>query len=94
MNIPFVANANIANAGLRSWLLSLHESVADRGVRVLHVALAAAIGQGRPASEPDVIADAYWTEYKEGSRAELFYLDMPDADPIELSDKFITDNSL
>ncbi|MEU7040736.1 SDR family NAD(P)-dependent oxidoreductase [Streptomyces varsoviensis] len=91
MIIPQVANAQIATAGLRNWLLNLNASVAQRGVYVAHVALAAAIGQGRPNSEPDVIADAYWQLHQQRTEPELFYQDMPEEQDFRLSDKFLTD---
>ncbi|MGW2328234.1 SDR family NAD(P)-dependent oxidoreductase [Streptomyces sp. NPDC001700] len=91
MLIPQVANAQIATAGLRNWLLNLNASVAQHGVYVAHVALAAAIGQGRPNSEPDVIADAYWRLHQQRTEPELFYQDLPEEWDFQLSDKFLTD---
>lgn len=92
MIIPAVANAQVAAAGLRNWLLNLHAAVADRGVYVAHVALAAAIGQGRPDSEPEVIAEAYWRLHRERKEPELFYRDLPEDYVFEgLSDKFVAE---
>jgi NAD(P)-dependent dehydrogenase (short-subunit alcohol dehydrogenase family) len=88
MTVPFVSSVNVANAGLRNWILALHESVADRGIHVAHLALGAAIGNGRPKSHPDVIADAYWRLHAERSVSELFYDDM-DGVEIRLADKFV-----
>jgi NAD(P)-dependent dehydrogenase (short-subunit alcohol dehydrogenase family) len=93
MVVPAVANVQVATAGLRNWLLNLHASVAERGVYVAHVALAAHIGQGRPNSEPDVIAESYWSLYKERTEPELFYDDLPEQYEFEgLSDKFVADS--
>ncbi|MFD6157364.1 SDR family NAD(P)-dependent oxidoreductase [Nocardia sp. NPDC060256] len=93
MVVPGVANVQVATAGLRNWLLNLHASVADRGVYVAHVALAAHIGQGRPGSEPDVIAESYWRLHKEQAEPELFYSDLPEEWEFEgLSDKFTADS--
>jgi len=91
MVVPQVANANVANAALRNWLLSLHESVTDRGVHVAHIALGARIGSGSPASEPDAIADLYWNAYIARDAPEIFHFDLPDASDVELADKFRTD---
>jgi NADP-dependent 3-hydroxy acid dehydrogenase YdfG len=96
MIIPQVANAQIATAGLRNWLLNLNASVAHRGVYVAHVAMAAAIGQGGPRSEPDAIADAYWRLHQRRTESELFYDDMPEQWDVQrdfqLSDKFTGDS--
>ena len=78
MTVPGVANYNVATAGLRNLVLGLNASLAGRGVYAAHVSLAAFIGQGRPNSEPDVIADAYWRLHTERTRAELFYADLPE----------------
>ncbi|RZT85359.1 short subunit dehydrogenase [Pseudonocardia sediminis] len=78
MVIPGVANYNVATAGLRNLVLGLNASVAARGVYAAHVSIAAFIGQGRPGSEPDVIADAYWRLHTERTEPELFYNDLPE----------------
>ncbi|WP_198025395.1 hypothetical protein [Brachybacterium phenoliresistens] len=85
---PQVANANIANAALRNWLLALHDSVAERGVHVAHVAIGARIGSGRPASAPEAIADLYWRAHLERSAPEIFHHDLPEQDDGQLADKF------
>jgi NAD(P)-dependent dehydrogenase (short-subunit alcohol dehydrogenase family) len=91
MVVPQVANANVANAALRNWLLALNESVADRGVHVAHVALGARIGSGRPDSEPDVIADLYWKAHVERDAPEVFHYDLPEEFEFQLADKFRVD---
>lgn len=89
--VPQVANANVANAALRNWLLALHDSVAEQGVHVAHVALGAQIGNGRPASAPDAIAELYWTAHVRRDAAEIFHHDLPEEFEFELADKFRTD---
>ncbi|GAA3159719.1 SDR family NAD(P)-dependent oxidoreductase [Streptomyces virens] len=91
MVVPQVANANAANAALRNWLLALNESVADRGVHVAHIALGAMIGNGRPNSEPDVIADLYWKAHVERDTPEIFHYDLPEDFEFRLADKFRAD---
>lgn len=90
MVVPQVASANVTNAALRNWLLSLHDSVADRGVHVAHIALGARIGSGRPASEPDAIAELYWTAHLERTAPEIFHYDLADPSDTGLADKFRT----
>lgn len=92
MVIPQVANAQIATAGMRNWIINLHTALSGQGVYAAHVAIAAYIGQGRPASEPHVIADTYWRLHTERTDAELFYNDMPGSGEFQgLSDKFQTE---
>ncbi|MGK9462259.1 SDR family NAD(P)-dependent oxidoreductase [Streptomyces sp. G6] len=91
MVVPQVANANVANAAMRNWLLALNESLADRGVHVAHVALGARIGSGRPNSEPDVIADLYWKAHVERDVPEVFHYDLPEEFEFQLADKFRVD---
>lgn len=91
MVVPQVANANVANAALRNWLLALHDSVAEQGVHVAHVALGAQIGNGRPASAPEAIAELYWNAHVQRDAAEIVHLDLPEEFEFELADKFRTD---
>ncbi|GAA2348311.1 SDR family NAD(P)-dependent oxidoreductase [Streptomyces kunmingensis] len=91
MVVPQVANANAANAAMRNWLLALNESVAAKGVHVAHIALGAAIGCGRPNSEPDVIAGVYWKAHVEPDSAEVFHFDLPEDFAFQLADKFMAD---
>ncbi|MGO2048294.1 MAG: SDR family NAD(P)-dependent oxidoreductase [Brachybacterium tyrofermentans] len=90
MVVPQVANANVANAALRNWLLALHDSVAEQGVHVAHVALGAQIGNGRPASAPESIAELYWSAHVRRDVAEIFHYDLPQEFEFELADKFKT----
>ena len=91
MIIPAVANVQVATAGLRNWILNLNASLQGRGVYAAHVAIAAYIGQGRPASEPAVIADVYWQMHTQRTQAEVFYNDMPgDGRYQGLSDRYAT----
>ena len=87
--VPAVADAHTAAAALRQWLLALHASVRDRGVHVAHVSLAAFIGQGRPGSEPDVIAETHWRVHAERAGPDVTYEDLPeDWASIGLADTF------
>jgi hypothetical protein len=60
-------------------------------VHVAHIALGAAIGSGRPNSEPDVIASLYWAAHVERNAAEIFHYDLPEDFEFRLADKFMTD---
>ena len=92
--VPAVADAHSAAAALRQWLLALHASVGDRGVHVAHVSLNAFIGQGRPGSEPDVIAETHWRIHAERSGPDVTYQDLPeDWASIGLADKFTDQGS-
>jgi NADP-dependent 3-hydroxy acid dehydrogenase YdfG len=85
--VPQVANVQIATAGMRNWILNLNAALSGTGVYAAHVAIAAYIGQGGPASEPEAIAEAYWRLHGERAEAELFYDDLPDGFQ-GLADKF------
>lgn len=71
---PFASIAAAAGA-LRNWILNLHAAVQPNGVYVAHIALAANIGKGGPASEPDTIAESYWRLYQTRTDPELYYVD-------------------
>ncbi|GAB7039209.1 MULTISPECIES: SDR family NAD(P)-dependent oxidoreductase [Catenuloplanes] len=88
---PYAASVQIATGGLRNWILNLHADLAGTGVYAAHVAIAAFIGQGGPASDPATIADAYWRLHATRADAELVIDDLP-ADFRErgLADKFLT----
>jgi NAD(P)-dependent dehydrogenase (short-subunit alcohol dehydrogenase family) len=72
---PPFANIAAASGALRNWTLNLHSALAPKGVYAAHVAIAAWIGQGGPASQPDTIAESYWQLVHDRSQAELFYVD-------------------
>lgn len=72
--MPFLANINIAAAGLRNWVLNLHNALEPKGVYVAHVGITALIGGGHPEAEPDIIAKAYTALYDERQAAELHYV--------------------
>lgn len=63
----------IGSSALRSYSLKLHQATADTGVYVAHIPLFAWIGNGGPESEPDAIAQHYWTAYTERDGAERSY---------------------
>lgn len=75
----------------RAAIFNLHADLAGTGVYAAHVAIAAFIGQGSPASEPAVLAEAYWRLHATRADAELVIDDLP-ADFRErgLADKFRT----
>jgi NADP-dependent 3-hydroxy acid dehydrogenase YdfG len=70
---PALANAGIALAGLRSWVLSLHAALEGTGVYAAHVVLETWIGHDGPASAPDAIAEVYWRLFTERQQAECVY---------------------
>jgi len=72
--VPFLANINIAAAGLRNWTLNLHNVMKEHGVHVTHVAISAWIGGGHPDAAPDVIAKVYPELHATRDRAELHYI--------------------
>ena len=71
--MPFLGNINIAAAGLRNWVLNLHNALAPKGIYVAHIGITALIGGGHPEAEPNIIAKAYTTLYDERQDAELHY---------------------
>lgn len=72
--VPFLADINIAAAGLRNWTLNLHKELSQHGVYVAHVAISAWIGSGRPDAEPSAIAAAYTELYETRTKPELHYV--------------------
>lgn len=72
--VPFLADINIAAAGLRNWTLNLHKELSQHGVYVAHVAISAWIGSGRPDAEPSAIAAAYTELYETRTEPELHYV--------------------
>lgn len=72
--VPFLANINIAAAGLRNWTLNLHNVLKEHGVHVTHVAISAWIGGGHPDAAPDVIAKVYPKLHTTRDQAELHYI--------------------
>ncbi len=71
---PFLANINIASAGLRNWTLNLHTELQQHGIYVAHVAISAWIGGGRPDAEANVIAARYVDLYETRAEPELHYI--------------------
>ncbi|MEU6248194.1 SDR family NAD(P)-dependent oxidoreductase [Glycomyces sp. NPDC047010] len=72
--VPFLANINIAAAGLRNWTLNLHNELKEQGVYVAHLAISAWIGAGHPGAAPDVIARSYVELYHARTEPELHYI--------------------
>ena len=67
---PMMGNVGPAAAALRNWALALHQALADTGVYVAHVPINHWIGHGGPETQPDTIAELYWTLYTERAVAE------------------------
>lgn len=72
--VPYLANINIASAGLRNWALNLHNVMKEHDVHVTHVAISAWIGGGHPDAAADVIAKVYPELHATRDRAELHYV--------------------
>lgn len=72
---PPFANIAAGSGALRNWILNLHAALEPKGIYAVHVAIAAWIGNGGPASMPDAIADAYWDLVQQRREPELFYRD-------------------
>jgi NAD(P)-dependent dehydrogenase (short-subunit alcohol dehydrogenase family) len=70
------ASIAIGAGALRTYALSLHAAVADQGVYVAHVPLSAWIGKGGPETQPDTIAEHYWSLYTGQQGAEHPYVAM------------------
>ena len=60
-------------AALRNWVLSLHQALAGTGVYAAHVPLNVWIGSGGPDTQPDAIAELYWTLHTKRVDAEHLY---------------------
>ncbi len=85
--VPQISNVAIAVSALRSYALNLNAGLAGSGVFAAHVSIAANIGQGRPRSEPDVIAEEYWRLHVARDQADFYYHDLDDTPPV-LSDRY------
>lgn len=64
----------IGSGALRSYALKLHQATADTGVYVAHVPIFAWIGTGGPETQPEAIAQHYWTAHTTRDGAELPYV--------------------
>jgi len=71
---PMLATMNIAQAGLRNWVLNLNTVLAEHGIHAASVAISVFIGatapDGVPHQDPDDIAKVYWDLYVKRDRAE------------------------
>jgi NAD(P)-dependent dehydrogenase (short-subunit alcohol dehydrogenase family) len=74
--MPAFGNIAIGAGALRTYALSLHAAVADQGVHVAHVPLSVWIGHGGPETQPDTIAEHYWSVYTGKQGAEHPYVAM------------------
>lgn len=72
---PMLATVNIAQAGARSWLLNLHQTLAERGIYAATVAINVMVAdeapEGYPHRGPDSIAAEYWRLHSERTEREL-----------------------
>ena len=64
----------IGSGALRSYALKLHQTTESTGVYVAHVPIFAWIGSGEPETEPDTIAQHYWTAHIKRDGAEQPYV--------------------
>lgn len=71
--VPFLANINIASAGLRNWVLNLHNVLAEHGVYAAHLAISTWIGSGQPGTSAVEIAPTYFDLYQARSDADPRY---------------------
>ena len=71
---PMLATMNIAQAGLRNWVLNLNTVLAEHGIHAASVAISVFIGatapEGVPHQDPDDIAKVYWDLHVKRDRAE------------------------
>lgn len=72
--VPFLADINIAAAGLRNWTLNLHKELSQHGIYVAHVGISAWIGGGNPDAEASAIAAVYPKLYETRTEPELHYV--------------------
>jgi NAD(P)-dependent dehydrogenase (short-subunit alcohol dehydrogenase family) len=64
----------IAAASLRNYAMTLNVELADRGIHAAHVAISVfRIGSG-PGTEPDLIAEHYWTAHTKRDTWEIIAL--------------------
>ena len=63
----------IGSGALRTYALKLHQATAGTGVYVAHVPIFAWIGAGGPDTQPDAIAQHYWSLYNTRDGAEQPY---------------------
>ncbi|WP_019912789.1 SDR family NAD(P)-dependent oxidoreductase [Paenibacillus sp. HW567] len=67
--IPMMGNMGIALSGLRNYANNLHTDLAPKGIYVAHLAIGAFIKPGT-ASDPGLIADAWYDLYANKTQAE------------------------
>ncbi|MBJ7291843.1 SDR family NAD(P)-dependent oxidoreductase [Williamsia sp.] len=70
---PAMANINIASAGLRNWILNLHNVLSEHGVYAAHLAISVWIGSGQPGTSAAEIAPTYFDLYQARSDADPRY---------------------
>lgn len=75
--MPAFGNIAIGAGALRTYALSLHAAVAEKGVYVAHIPLSVWIGRGGPETQPDTIAEHYWEVSAAREGAEHPYVALP-----------------
>ncbi|TQJ31514.1 SDR family NAD(P)-dependent oxidoreductase [Microbacterium sp. SLBN-146] len=70
---PEFTTTAIGSGALRTYALKLHQATAGTGVYVAHVPIFAWIGVGGPETQPDAIAQHYWSLYNTREGAERPY---------------------
>jgi NADP-dependent 3-hydroxy acid dehydrogenase YdfG len=63
---PAMGNVGIACAGLRNWVLNLHDTLAGKGVYAAHVSLSLDADE----ADPDAVAPHYWHIHSRGEGGE------------------------
>jgi NADP-dependent 3-hydroxy acid dehydrogenase YdfG len=71
---PMLSTMNIAQAGLRNWVLNLNGVLADKGIYAGNVAINVFIGanapEGVPHADPNDIAQSYWNLHTHRDKPE------------------------
>jgi hypothetical protein len=75
--MPAFGNIAVGVGALRTYALSLHAAVAEQGVYVAHVPLSVWIGRGGPETQPDTIAEHYWSIHTKREGDEHPYVALP-----------------
>lgn len=68
-----MGNIGIATAGLRNWVLNLHDALTGDGVHVAHIAINTWIDSGPQEASSATIAQLYWQAHEDHGQAEHYY---------------------
>lgn len=78
--VTALANVNGAHAGLRNWVLNLHDELAPEGIQAAHIAIGVMIGDQPPIADVPVgtapaerIAPLYWDLHTAREAAEVVF---------------------